>query len=83
LDYDSVLGITLCSRRPGFPTPTPLTLGFSSREHGIEVLSDILTEQFEDVGLVGGGVAVDFWGEGEGDDAGDAGAEFEDGRVGL
>jgi hypothetical protein len=41
-----------------------------------------VAQQFEDVVLVCGGVARDFGGEGEGDDAGDAGAEFEDGGCG-
>lgn len=81
---------SLCTRcgTVGFfvATLTRLTLAFAlprRRQHAVEVLGDVLTEQFEHVGLVGRGVSVDFWGEGEGDDAGDAGAELEDGGLGV
>jgi hypothetical protein len=51
-------------------------------KHDIQILSDVLAQQFEDVVLVCGGVLGDFGSEGECDDAGDAGTEFEDVRGG-
>lgn len=49
-----------------------------SRKDIFEVGGDVFAQEFEDVVLVCCGVVGYFGAEGEGDDAGDAGAEFED-----